>query len=53
MYGSDQSASLELVGLDKLVKYVRTVEQALGSREKLVTEKEKEIAVKLRRINSL
>ncbi len=28
MYGSDQSASLELVGLNKLVKYVRAVEQA-------------------------
>jgi N-acetylneuraminate synthase len=53
MYGSDQSASLELVGLNKLVKYVRAVEQALGSSEKLVTEKEKEIAAKLRRVNSL
>lgn len=53
MYGSDQSASLELVGLNKLVKYVRAVEQALGSSEKLVTKKEKEIAAKLRRVNSL
>jgi len=53
MYGSDQSASLELVGLNKLVKYVRAVETSLGSGEKIVTEKEKEIASKLRRVNSL
>jgi len=53
MYGSDQSASVELDGLKKLVKYIRAAEEALGSSEKQVTEKEKEIAQKLRRVNTL
>jgi len=53
MYGSDQSASLELHGLKKLVKYVRTIESALGVSEKIVTEKEKEIAAKLRKVDTL
>ena len=30
MYGSDQSASLEIEGLRKLVKYVREIEQVFG-----------------------
>ena len=53
MYGSDQSASLELVGLRKMVKYIRDVELALGSDQKVVTDKEKEIAKKLRKVNTL
>jgi N-acetylneuraminate synthase len=53
MYGSDQSASVEIAGLKKLVKYIRAVEASLGSPEKIVTEKEKQIAQKLRRVNTL
>ena len=53
MYGSDQSASLELVGLSKMVKYIRDVELSLGSGKKVVTDKEKEIAKKLRKVNTL
>ena len=53
MYGSDQSASLEPGGLRRLVKYIRAVEASLGTDEKIVTEKEKEIAAKLRRVNTL
>tara|TARA_E500000305_G_C3951698_1_gene202495 strand:- start:293 stop:820 length:528 start_codon:yes stop_codon:yes gene_type:complete len=53
MYGSDQSASVELDGLKKLVKYVRAVEASLGSSEKVVTEKELQIATKLRTVNTL
>jgi len=53
MYGSDQSASLELNGLRKLVKYIRDVEISLGSSNRIVTEKEKQISEKLRTINTL
>lgn len=53
MYGSDQSASLELGGLNRLVKYIRAVEVSLGTGEKKVTEKEKTIAAKLRTVNTL
>ena len=53
MYGSDQSASLELVGLMKMTKYIRDVELALGDGVKVVTDKEKEIAKKLRKVNTL
>ena len=53
MYGSDQAASLEIAGLQKMTTYIRTIESAIGSPEKKVSEKEKEIAAKLRRINSL
>ena len=53
MYGSDQAASLEIHGLEKLVQYVRTIETALGENKKIVTDKEKEIAKKLRRVNTL
>tara|TARA_B100001027_G_C16242525_1_gene320135 strand:- start:63 stop:896 length:834 start_codon:yes stop_codon:yes gene_type:complete len=51
MYGSDQSASVELSGLKKLVEYVRTIELAMGDGEKKVTDKEKEIRSKLAPIN--
>jgi N-acetylneuraminate synthase len=53
MYGSDQSASLELVGLSKMVKYIRDVELALGTGKKVVTDKEQEIAKKLRKVDTL
>ncbi|MFA7219291.1 MAG: N-acetylneuraminate synthase family protein [Synergistaceae bacterium] len=48
MYGSDQSASLEKAGLERLVRYVRSIESSFGSPIKSVTEKEIEMSKKLR-----
>jgi len=48
MYGSDQSASVEITGFIKLVKTVRAIEKAMGSGIKEVLEAEKPIASKLR-----
>jgi len=53
MYGSDQAASLELGGLNKLVGYIRDIEKSLGTNEKFVHESEKNIANKLRKIDTL
>lgn len=53
MYGSDQSASVELPGLTKLVKYIRAIEKSLGTRIKTITPKEAEISKKLRRVDTL
>jgi len=53
MYGSDQPASLEIGGLRKMVQYIRDIEVAKGEFGKFVTDKEKEVAKKLRRINTL
>jgi N-acetylneuraminate synthase len=49
MYGSDQSASLELGGLNKLVKYVRAVEESLGSSVKQLQPSEVPAMKKLRK----
>lgn len=48
MYGSDQAASLEEVGLDQMVSQIRKIPIVLGSPDKQITEKEHEIARKLR-----
>ena len=48
MYGSDQSASLEGAGLELMVSQVRKVSVVLGDGNKRITDKEKEIAGKLR-----
>jgi len=53
MYGSDQAASLEIVGLVKLVRNVRAVEKAMGDGIKRVSDLEKPIAEKLRKIDTL
>jgi N-acetylneuraminate synthase len=53
MYGSDQSASLELTGLRSLVKNIRAIEVSLGDGVKVVTEIEKDIALKLRTVDTL
>ena len=53
MYGSDQAASVEIGGLKRLVKYIRTIESAMGDGEKVVTEKEKQNAKKLRKFETL
>mgnify|MGYP001403397654 FL=1 len=47
MYGSDQSASLEIDGFRLLINYVRVVEEALGDGEKKILQKEIEIRKKL------
>jgi N-acetylneuraminate synthase len=50
MWGSDQAASLEPSGLQKLVRDVRVVEQALGDGVKKVYDSELPIKAKLRRV---
>ena len=53
MYGSDQSASLEINGLKKLVEYIREIEIAKGTSEKTITETEINAAKKLRTVDDL
>ena len=49
MYGSDQAASIEPNGLNKLVEYVRSVEKSLGDGVKKVYDSELQSRKKLRR----
>ncbi len=51
MYGSDQAASVEPGGLIKLVRDIGIVRKAMGTGQKVVTEKEKSVKDKLRPIN--
>jgi N-acetylneuraminate synthase len=51
MWGSDQAASLEPNGITRLVRDIRLVEQALGSGEKKIAEREKPMIARLRREN--
>ncbi len=48
MYGSDQSASVELHGFTVLVNHVRAIEKAMGDGEKRILEEEVIIADNLR-----
>jgi len=48
MYGSDQSASLEPVELDRLVQQLKSLHQMLGDGEKRITADEAAVASKLR-----
>jgi len=50
MWGSDQAASIEPSGLQRLVRDIRVVEQALGDGVKKVYESELPIKAKLRRV---
>jgi len=50
MWGSDQSASVEPGGFERLVKYIRVTESALGDGVKKVYESERPSLDKLRRI---
>ena len=50
MWGSDHAASVEPQGFERLVKYIRVVEQALGDGVKRVWPSEVPIMNKLRRI---
>jgi N-acetylneuraminate synthase len=47
MYGSDQAASVEIVGFERLCKQVRAIERALGDGVKRVTDAEMKIRAKL------
>ena len=51
MWGTDQAASVEPGGFDRLVKYIRVTEQALGDGIKQVYESEKVSLRKLRTVN--
>jgi N-acetylneuraminate synthase len=51
MWGSDQAASVEPGGVERLVKYIRVTEKALGDGVKKVYESEKSSLKKLRRVN--
>lgn len=53
MYGSDQSASLELPGLKKMVEYVRVAEKAKGKGIKDMSIAEVNVRVKLRRTHDV
>jgi len=53
MWGSDQVASVEPVGIERLVKYIRIVEKAMGDGVKRVYESEREAMNRLRRVDSL
>ncbi len=52
MWGSDQAASVEPSGFERLVKYVRTAEASLGDGVKRVYESEMSSLKKLRRVVS-
>lgn len=49
MYGTDQAASIEIMGFHRLISYVRQVEVAFGDSAKKITESELKIRDKLRR----
>jgi N-acetylneuraminate synthase len=51
MWGSDQAASVEPGGFERLVKYIRVTEASLGDGVKRVYESEKPSMSRLRRIN--
>jgi N-acetylneuraminate synthase len=53
MWGSDQAASVEPGGLDRLVKYIRVVEEALGDGMKRVYDSELPIMNRLRRADTV
>ena len=48
MYGSDQSASLEAVGINKLINVLRSIPAMLGDGKKKILKEEEIIASKLR-----
>lgn len=51
MWGSDQAASVEPGGFERLVKYLRVTEAALGDGVKKIYESEKASMMRLRRVN--
>ena len=53
MWGTDQSASVEPQGLERLVQYIRDVETAMGNGVKTVYESELAVMKKLRRTDRM
>ncbi|MFC1674278.1 N-acetylneuraminate synthase family protein [Candidatus Omnitrophota bacterium] len=53
MYGSDQAASVEIMGFYRLVNYIRTIEKAMWDGVKRITPQEEVIKKKLRKVNTL
>jgi N-acetylneuraminate synthase len=53
MWGTDQAASVEPHGLERLVQYIRDVEFAMGDGVKTVYESERAVMQKLRRTDRL
>ncbi len=51
MWGSDQAASVEPQGVERLVKYIRVTEQSLGDGVKVVYDSEKASMKRLRKQN--
>lgn len=52
MWGTDQAASVEILGMHRLVRNIRDIEKALGDGVKRVYESEQQVMNKLRRIRS-
>jgi N-acetylneuraminate synthase len=50
MWGSDQAASIEALGFQRLIRDIRAVEQALGDGTKVVYDSEIPVREKLRRV---
>ena len=48
MYGSDQPASMELTGFERMVKYIRAIESGMGDGVKRISDEEKVNAKKLK-----
>ncbi len=53
MWGSDQAASIEPQGVERLGKYIRVVEQAMGDGIKRIYETEEKAKTRLRRKDTL
>jgi N-acetylneuraminate synthase len=53
MWGTDQAASIEPRGFERLVKYIRDIESALGDGVKIVYNSEIAVMQKLRRTDRL
>ncbi len=51
MWGSDQAASVEPGGFERMVKYIRVTEQALGDGVKKVYDSELPVLRRLRRVS--
>jgi N-acetylneuraminate synthase len=52
MWGSDHAASVEPGGFERLVKYIRVTEAALGDGQKQVYESERPLMERLRRVEA-
>jgi N-acetylneuraminate synthase len=53
MWGSDQAASAGIPGMERLVKYIRVVEEGLGTGIKEVYASELPVMKRLRRVDTL